>query len=123
MNPIPVRYNLGLGLLLLVLGLFILGVGLLIGSAMQLGLGTLHTLVGLGFLTRPWFVVHDDRIELKNILGFTLKTHSFSGLSELEMRDGKVASRRESFKPLGGWLARGDDMQQVQAAVNGLRAA
>lgn len=117
MAGIPVRYNQVIAIIMLVAGVFILGTGLLLGTVLQIGLGALNTLLGLGFLTQPWFVVFSDRIELRNVLGMTLKTHSIGSLEEIEVRDGKVHSRSGRFNPIGGWLARSSDLEAVAEAI------
>lgn len=104
MDGIHVRYNLLIALFLLICGAFILAVGLLLATPLRIGLGVLSSLIGIGFLTQPWFVVFPDRIELRNLLGMTMKTHPFA-LAGLEVREG-IASPTGAIRRTGqvkGW--------------------
>lgn len=116
--PIQVRYAPALGVFLLLAGVFILFGGLVTGRVLGMGLGALHTLVAIGFLTQPMFVVHTRRVEMKNILGMTLKTIDVR-LAELEVRDG--ALYHEGRKIGGGMIARGADMERLTEVVNDAR--
>jgi hypothetical protein len=119
--PIPVRYHAAFGLIMLVAGAFILGSSLLItGNLLLAGLGAFHILVAIGFLVQPAFVVQEKQIEVKNILGMTLKTHDVA-LADLEVRDNKLYRNGESKALAGGFFARGDDLAKVQAAIEAKR--
>ena len=117
MTPITIRYKLGFGIFMLLAGGFMLFVGLTLKNPMQLGLGVMNALIGLGFSTQPWFLVYPDRIEVKNVLGMTMKTHSFPGPSDLQIVDDKVQSKSGAFKPVGGWLARAEDFDKLRARL------
>jgi hypothetical protein len=119
MQGIPVRYNLALAIVMLVLGIIVLVLGLMVGKGLQLLIGGLNIGIGIAYLTQPWFVVFEDRIEIRNLLGMTMKTHTISSLAELEVREKKVYRIGEA-RPLrgaGGFLARSDDIAAVQVAI------
>ncbi|MAC26867.1 MAG: hypothetical protein CMH59_10380 [Myxococcales bacterium] len=111
-----VRYNPAFAVLMLVAGAFIGGTGLLLGKLLLMGLGAMHVLVGLGYATQPWFVVHHGSIELKNLFGMTVKTHPI-GLKDLTYRDGKLMPKDGGKPCLGGFLARKDDLEAIAARL------
>jgi hypothetical protein len=116
---IPVRYHPAFGLFMTVGGAFILLVCFIVGTPFTLLLvGALNLLLGVAFLTRPWFVVFDDRIEIRNVLGMIMNTHEISGL-RIEVKNGKVRSKSDppDFRALGGWLARGEDLRVIAQAI------
>ena len=103
---------------MLVAGGFTLLTALLLGKGLLAVLGGLNLLIGLGWLSRPIFVVHEDRVELKNLLGMTMKTHQFSGLAELEVRGKKLFRRGERKALAGSGLVHSADWERVVAAVD-----
>ena len=112
--PIEVRFKPVLGVGFLLASAFILFSGVVTGKIMLLGLGALNFLVSLGYLTRPMLVVHRHQVELKNLLGMTMKTLD-APLVELEVRDGALFHGQK--KIAGGMLARAADMDRIAAAV------
>jgi len=119
MNGIPVRYNAIFGIGILVGGAIVLVAGLMLGKFLLLTVGIINSLAGFGFMTQPWFIVFPDRIEIKNMLGMTLRTHRISGLAALEVHDGRVwpTQSNAGFSGLGGWLARRSDIAVVGNAI------
>jgi hypothetical protein len=121
-HGIPVRYNAVFGIGILAAGAFLLASGLFLGKLMLLTVGVINTLAGFGFATQPWFVVFADRIEVRNMLGMTLKTHAVA-LSDLEVQGNRVWPKsRQAFGGLGGWLARSSDIAGVGAAIRSAQA-
>jgi hypothetical protein len=116
-QPIPVRYTPYVAVPLLLGAIFVFGTGLMLGGVQLLVIGAMNLAVALAFLVQPWFVVHPDRIEVKNLMGMTLKTHAFTKLADIDVQDGKVVSRAGQFKPVGGWLARSSDVAEVEAVT------
>jgi len=115
-EPIPLRYALGLGALMLLAGAFTGFAGLLVGKVLLMGLGALHVFLGVAYLVAPVVVVHADRIEMKNLFGMTLKTHQVA-VSDLELQ-GKKIFRRGDAKPLaGGVFLRGADVERLRRAL------
>jgi hypothetical protein len=125
MAGIRVRYKPILGLFVLLAGLLVLLFGLVLETGVLLLIGALNTAAGIGYLMQPWFIVYGDRVELRNPLGMTLKTHMFDSLAEIEIRGGKLCRRGEArpMKRLGGWFARGTDLELVAAAIEDARRA
>lgn len=108
-----IRYNAVFGALLLLLGLFTLGVGVVVGKPMLLLVGALNTLVGLGFTTRPFALVTDRGVEMKNLLGMTMKTHAVPK-EHLAVRGGSIVDARSGKKLAGGMLARREDLESLE---------
>mgnify|MGYP006865141074 CR=1 FL=1 len=121
MQPIPVRFNLIFGIFLLLCAAFILGTGLFIGAPHLLVVGGLNGAVAVGVTFAPMFVVHDDRIEMRNLLGMTMRTHTYGSLAELEIRGSKIFRKEGETKALvsASFLARGSDWDRVVAVIEG----
>ena len=116
-HGIPVRYNAVFGVGILMAGAFLLASGLFLGKFLLMTVGVINTLAGFGFATQPWFVVFPDRIEIRNMLGMTIKTHAVA-LSDLEVQGSRVWPKTgRAFGGLGGWLARGSDIAIVGEAI------
>jgi hypothetical protein len=111
-----VRYSPIFAGLMIVAGLGIGFGGLFLGRPTLLGLGALNFLVGLGYAFQPWFIVHEDSIEMKNVLGMTLKRHPV-GLKDLVLRGGKLEPKSGGKPRLGGILAREADIQAIAAKL------
>ncbi len=124
MEPIPVRFNLAFGIVLLVLAAFVLFTGLYTGALHLLLVGAVNGAVALGITFAPMFVVHADRIEMRNLLGMTMRTHTFDSLADLEIRGSKIFRRSGESKALAGagFIGRGSDWARVVAAVEGASA-
>lgn len=118
MKPISVRYKPGFSVIMFVAGTFMLGVGLLIGEPLQLLLGTMNIALGFGFATQPIWVLTESQIQMRNLLGMTLKRHDYGSLAELEIR-GSAVHRREDGKKLTSksFVGRNDDWAAVVEAI------
>lgn len=120
MQDIPVRYQPLWGGLMLCAAVFILAVGLLLAEPIQLVVGTVNLLLGALFLGQPWIVVTSHEIQVRNLLGMTLKRHTYGSLAELSVVDGAI--HKDGAKLLGkSFVARSDDWERVLAAVQGGR--
>ncbi|TNE91691.1 MAG: hypothetical protein EP330_04355 [Deltaproteobacteria bacterium] len=120
MAPISMRYNLAFPALLFVAGLFMLGVGLLVGELTQLVLGCMNVLLGFLFATQPMWVLTGTEIQVRNALGMTLKRHGYSSLAELEVRGGSLHRKSDGSKLVGkSFVGRQADWDAVVAAVSG----
>lgn len=73
MLPIKVKANPIFPIVQLIAGVFILITAFIIGNVLQLGMGAFFILIGLLFLTQPVLVVTNTEIQLKNMIGMTLK--------------------------------------------------
>ena len=114
----PIRYNAALGALLLLLGLFTLGVGVVVTKPMLMLVGALNTFVGFGFATRPFVVVTERGVEMKNLLGMTMRMHAVP-MEHLAVRGGSIVDARSGRKLAGGMLARREDLAALARALGG----
>jgi hypothetical protein len=91
MSAIPVRYNKLFGAVMLLCAVFILGVAVFTRHLFpQAVTGSIILLVALGYLTQPAVVVAPGEIEVKNLLGMTLKRHELKSLAEVSLHDGRI---------------------------------
>ena len=73
-------------------------------------LGVMQLLPALGFLTRPMCEIHADRIEMKNMLGMTVKTYTFPSLAAVQVSGNRVTIEGTgTLWNLGGTFAHGED--------------
>ncbi|MCA9616213.1 MAG: hypothetical protein H6721_27565 [Sandaracinus sp.] len=113
----PIRYNAFFGVFLLMAGLFTLGVGIFVGKAMLLLLGSMNALVGLGFTTRPFAVVTSRGVEMRNLLGMTMRLHEVPR-EHLAVKHGAVVDSRSGKKLVGGMLARREDVDALERSLS-----
>ncbi len=114
-----VRFHLAFGVLILACAVFILFTGLALGGLHLLLLGVMNLAIGLGITVQPMFVVHDDRIEMRNLLGMTMKTHTYPSLAALEIRGRKIHRKGEDKALASALVGRGSDWEVVRAAIEG----
>lgn len=117
-RTLSVGFNKLFGVVLLVLALLCVGVGLMAKTPSTVLIGGLNTLLGVLYLVRPYFVVGPRAIELKNLLGMTMRRYVFVDLGALEVGpDGKSVfhidpgGARTRLK-LTRWLADGADWRR-----------
>ena len=72
-----VTYNKVIGIIFLVFSSFILYVSLLIGPSINTITGLLLLLVSILHLAGSAIVYDDEKMEVKNLFGITMKTYSF----------------------------------------------
>ena len=65
------------------------------------------------------FVVHSDRIEMRNLLGMTTKTHSYGSMADLEVRGRKIVRKGERKALASALVGRGSDWEVAKAAIEG----
>ncbi|MEM1415513.1 MAG: hypothetical protein AAGH15_11460 [Myxococcota bacterium] len=117
-----IRYAIPFALLLLGLGLAMFVMGVLIAKPMTMGLGALNGFVGVLMLVQPTFVVHPDKVDARNLIGMTMKSYPFA-LASLRV-EGKRVLPPEGKKPtIGGFWARGSDMDALIAAIEDAKRA
>lgn len=73
MLPIKVKANPIFPIVQLIAGVFILITAIIIGDLLQLVMGSFFILIGVLFLTQPVLVVTNTEIQLRNMIGMTLK--------------------------------------------------
>jgi hypothetical protein len=121
--PIEVRYKQAWGIVGLLCSLFILGVAFLVGKPFPQAItGGILLLVSLGYLSQPVFVVAPGEVQLRNLLGMTMKRHPFASLADLELRDGRL---HVNGQPVGAgrFMVRGSDWDALGRAIEDARAS
>jgi hypothetical protein len=121
--PIELHYNKVFGAVMLALSLFILGVAFTIGKPFpQAVTGGITLLASIGFLTQPVLVVAAGEVQMRNLLGMTMKRHEFGSLADLELRDGRL---RVKDQPVGSgrWLMHRADWERLGRAIETARAS
>lgn len=115
--PLSVGYNKAFGGFMLVCSLFILGVAVLTGTLFPQALtGGILLLVSLGYLTQPALVITASEVQLKNMLGMTVKSYAVREPADLKLRDGKLMVRDEQLRT-AKWLLSGADWARLEALV------
>lgn len=120
MTPIRIGYNKLWGVFFLIAGALDLVVYTSTRTTMHLVLGGLLLLIGALYLTRPFLVVGDGVIQVKNLLGITMRRFAFGTLGDLEVEPGAIlvghGRDRQRLKVSKLLIARAD-MDKLDAAV------
>jgi hypothetical protein len=78
MNEYKIKYNKLFPLIIIISSTFIISASFVIGFSINSLLGGLLLVAGIFMLSKPVAVIKRDQIELKNILGMTLKKIPYS---------------------------------------------
>lgn len=114
-TPLAIGHNKVFGGFLLVAAVFILGVALMTGHLFPQAItGTILLLVSFGYLTRPAIVVTGSVVEIKNMLGMTLKTRTCRP-RELALRDGKLWLGGDRIATT--WILDKNDLARLQDLI------
>lgn len=113
-----VGYNKAFGAVMLALATLCLVLGVMVNAGMTIAIGAMNVVIGILYLVRPYFVVGQGTIELRNLLGMTMRTYHFGDLAALEVTpDGKTIHQIEpggarTRLKLSRWLADGGDWRR-----------
>ena len=77
MNQYEVKHNKILPVVAIIASVFILGTSLVIGFSLNTVTGILFLIIGIAMLSRPAAVITKEQIEIKNLLGMTLKRYPY----------------------------------------------
>lgn len=83
-----------MGAALLFLNLMLLNLGSI--RIMQLALSFFIAIIGILYLTRPYFELRTNEIVLFNLFGMELKTYRFDSLQQIQVLDGKIYINNEN---------------------------
>ena len=111
--PILVHHKPFMGVILLCCGLFIGGVGIMIGTIIQLIMGGMFTLMGIMYFTKPALYINEHTMELKNLLGMTIKTYPLSPDS-LELRDRSIYISGKKVR-ISRVMLKNEDVEKMEA--------
>ena len=126
------RYASWLGVVCLILGLINLGLALwvILLSGQFTGTlftGILLTVIGALYLSRPYFVVADNRITLYNLMGSAVKRYVYPSAAALRLEGSTIyidsAGAAEASKPrkikLTKWMTRPADWERLELMITG----
>lgn len=82
---VEVRYGKGWSITLIVLAALLLAMATFLGNPMTMALGGLNLVIGILMLTKPLYVLGPGALEVKNLLGMTMKRYVFRNISEFEI--------------------------------------
>lgn len=122
MFPVIVRYHPAPGVVLSVLGVFVMIGGFALANVLSLLLGAFNFAIGIAFAVRPWFVLHADHLVVLNLFGMTLRRYEFASVAELSIEGRRVYRRgpdgtRERLRFVGGRLVRPEDWARLERAL------
>jgi len=120
---LDVGYNKAFGGVLLALAVLCIVMGVLVNAGMTIAIGAMNSVIGILYLVRPYFVVGSNTVELRNLLGMTMRAYHFDDLTALEVGpDGKSVFQIEpsgarTRLKLSRWLADGGDWRRFMSLL------
>ncbi len=120
MATLRVGYHKAWGVVLVVAGVADLLVYTSTRTLMHLMLGGLLLVIGVLYLSRPFLVIGDGVIQVKNLLGITMRRFSFGSLAELGVEPDAIVigeGRGSQRLKVSRLLIARSDMQRLDAAV------
>ncbi len=126
MATLRVGYHKAWGVFFLVAGVADLLVYTSTRTLMHLMLGGLLLVIGVLYLSRPFLVIGDGVIQVKNLLGITMRRFSFGSLAELGVEPDAIVigeGRGSQRLKVSRLLIARSDMQRLDAAVKQAAAA
>jgi hypothetical protein len=124
-TPIRIGYNKLWGLAMLAVAAIGVLVYLLTGAILQLGFGLVFGISAVLWLTRPFIVVTDGVIAVKNMMGIPLKKFRFEQLADLDVeRDAILVGLKGDRTRLkvSTMIVSRSDLDQLAAAVREAKA-
>lgn len=82
---VEVRYGKGWSVTLVVLASLLIAMAAFLGNPMTLALGIFNLVIGILMLVKPLYVLGPGALEVKNLLGMTLRRYPFTNISEFEI--------------------------------------
>ncbi len=82
---VQVRYGKGWSITLVVLASLLIAMAAFLGNPVTLLLGGMNLAIGVLMLTRPLYVLGPGALEVKNLLGMTMRRYPFRSVSEFEV--------------------------------------
>lgn len=102
-----VTFSKALGIVFLAASVFILGASLITGPSISTITGILILIISIMYLMNPAALYDDEKIEVKNLYGMTLKTYHFNK-DEISVRDNKVFANGKKIKLATGMLVQSE---------------
>jgi hypothetical protein len=120
MAPIRIGYNKLWGVFFLIAGAVDLVVYTSVRASLHLVLGGLLLLIGALYLTRPFLVIGNGAVRVKNLLGITMRSFSFDSLRDLRVEPDAIVigeGRDRKRLKLSKLLIARADLDRLEAAV------
>jgi hypothetical protein len=118
---LKIRQNRVFAIVILSCAIFILFVSFLIGPSLNLIIGFLNLFIGIKMLTQPVLVITDQEIEIKNLLGMTMKRVPFNSYAELEIEEGSLyvnqGGMRTRATRVSRFLHHGPDLENLHELI------
>ena len=118
---LKIRQNRVFAIVILSCAVFILFVSFLIGPSLNLVIGFLNLFIGIQMLTKPVVVITEREIELKNLMGMTMRRVAFNSYAELEIEDGSLyvnqGGTRTRAARVSRFLHHGPDVDNLHELV------
>ena len=117
---VEIRYKKIFPMFILPCGVFIIFTALIISKPFpqtisQLIPGIICTLVSLGMLSKPMLVITSGQIEIKNLLGMTVKRHTYNN-GELKVTSSGIFINEK--KIIGRFTCRNEDINNLNEVIN-----
>jgi hypothetical protein len=126
MKPIHIGYNKLWGVGMIGVAVLAVAAWLATRAFLYLGIAGMFQIAGVLWLIRPFLVVTDEEIQVKNMMGLTLRRFRHGGLARIDVVPGGLVigagERRQRLK-LSALIASQRDLGRLAAAVEAARAA
>lgn len=119
-SELAIHYNRFLATFLFVCSLVILGASLLAGVSLNSITGLILLFVSVAYFVQPALVVTGSAVQHRNVLGMTLRTTTFTSLSDFTFEGGNVwvKQEQERVKVIGvRFLYSSGDIAKLQERV------
>lgn len=116
MNEMRIGWNKIFSVIMMACGIFIVTTSFVIGPSFNTVTGVVIALVGGLALANPTVVITTDEVQMRNLLGMTLKRYP---VQEVEMRNGALYHNQK--KVTGFWIldTKSEDVASFLADVKG----
>ena len=123
LDPIRIKYKPWFGILGLAAGLFVLITGLALrGRGILLVNGGILLLVGLLQLVQPVVIIVEGEIQVRNLLGMTMKRFAFRP-EDVTFEGLKIFVAGQRVRAIAPWALEREPLEVFKRAVEGQQAA
>jgi membrane-bound ClpP family serine protease len=105
------KFNKILAIFLILSSAFILGITFLVGFTVNAVTGLILLSVGIAMLIQPALIISKDKVELRNLLGMTMKTFPYSP-GNLTLRDNALYIENKKVSSL--WWTNADRVSLIE---------
>lgn len=112
------RHNRVLAISIMVCGVLVIFSGLIAKSFPPIFIGFFNITISILMMVKPQLIVHRSRVELKNLLGFTVKTKEFEFPGQLEIENSVLYvnrnGKREKIMAISNFLSNPRDISALK---------